>query len=87
MKLNIKAFSLSAGIVWGLVIFLMTNISLFQGGTGKNLYRLSHFYYGYSFSFVGSIIGLIWGFVTAFAAGWIFSILYNVFCGKGQASS
>jgi len=87
MKLNVKAFALSAGVVCGLVIFLMTDISLLQGGTGTNLSRLSHFYYGYSFSFVGSIIGLIWGFVTAFVAAWIFSILYNAFCGKKQASS
>ncbi|MGD1046132.1 MAG: hypothetical protein ABR936_12565 [Bacteroidota bacterium] len=87
MKLNVKAFALSAGIVWGLVIFLMTNISLLQGGTGGNISRLSHFYYGYSFSFVGSIIGLIWGFVTMFVAAWIFCILYNVLCGKGQISN
>ena len=39
------------------------------------------FYIGYSFSFVGSIIGLIWGFVTMFVAAWIFVVLYNRFAG------
>jgi hypothetical protein len=87
MKLNIKAFALSAGIVFWGVIFLMTNISLLRGGTGGHLTGLSIIYYGYSYSFVGSIIGLVWGFVTMFAAAWIFGMLYNTFCGKGQISS
>ena len=82
MKLNNKALALSAGIIWGLVIFLLTNISLLQGGAGDILSRLSHFYYGYKFSFIGSIIGLVWGFVTMYIVAYAFGFLYNKFCGK-----
>ena len=67
-KLNPKAFALALGIVWGLIIFLLTNISLLRGGEGEHLSRLSQFYIGYSFSFLGSLIGLVWGFVTMFVA-------------------
>jgi type II secretory pathway component PulF len=81
MKLNAKALALSAGIIWGLLIFLLTNISLLRGGGGEHLSRLAQFYIGYSFSFVGSLIGLVWGFVTMFIVGWVFAWLYNKFSG------
>jgi type II secretory pathway component PulF len=81
MKLNAKALALSAGIIWGLLIFLLTNISLLRGGEGEHLSRLSQFYIGYSFSFLGSLIGLVWGFVTMFIVGWVFAWLYNKLSG------
>jgi type II secretory pathway component PulF len=81
MKLNAKALALSAGILWGLLIFLLTNISLLRGGEGEHLSRLSQFYIGYSFSFLGSLIGLVWGFVTMFIVGWVFAWLYNKLSG------
>ena len=81
MKLNAKALALSAGILWGLLIFLLTNISLLRGGEGEHLSRLSQFYIGYSFSFLGSLIGLVWGFVTMFIVGWVFTWLYNKLSG------
>ena len=79
MKLNAKALALSAGMIWGLLIFLLTNIRLLRGGEGEHLSRLSQFYIGYSFSFLGSLIGLVWGFVTMFIVGWVFAWLYNKF--------
>jgi hypothetical protein len=79
MKLNAKAFALSAGIVWGLIVFLGTIIMLLRGYPGSNLSNLGGIYLGYSISFVGSIIGFIWGFVTMFIVAWLFSFLYNKF--------
>ena len=87
MKLNAKAFALSAGIIWGVAVFLVTNVSLLRGGHGDTLSRLAQIYIGYSFSFVGSIIGLIWGFVTMFIAAWIFVVLYNRFAGPPAPKS
>lgn len=78
MKLNAKALSLAAGIVWGVVVFLVTNISLLRQG-GQTLSRLAQIYPGYSVSFVGSIIGLIWGFVSMAVLAWLFVWLYNRF--------
>ena len=87
MKLNAKALGLSAGIIWGLLIFLLTNISLLRGGEGEHLSRLAQFYIGYSFSFLGSLIGLVWGFVTMFIAAWVFALLYNKFAGPSKPES
>ncbi len=77
MKLNKLAFALAVGIVWGLIVFLVTNIDLMRGGTGEHLSRLAQIYVGYTVSFLGRIIGLLWGFVTMFLAGWIVAWLYN----------
>lgn len=84
MKLQPKAFALSLGVVWGLVVFLLTNIGLLRGSLGEHLSRLSIVYIGYSFSFIGSIIGLIWGFVSACLMGWLLAWLYNRFAGSSS---
>jgi len=77
MKLNKNAFALALGIVWGVIVFLVTNIDLLRGGSGEHLSRLSQIYLGYRVSFLGSIIGLLWGFVTMSIAAWVAAWLYN----------
>lgn len=79
MKLNKNAFALALGIVWGVIVFLITNIDLLRGGSGEHLSRLSQIYLGYRVSLLGSIIGLLWGLVTMFIAGWVVAWLYNRF--------
>ena len=85
MKLDGKAFALASGIVWGVVVFLATNVSLLRGG-GETLSKLAQVYPGYAVSFVGSIIGLVWGFVTMFVLAWVFVWLYNKFSKTGSAT-
>jgi hypothetical protein len=78
MKLNVKAFALTAAIICGLGIFLLTWwIILFEGAFGdKTLIGLV--YLGYSISPLGSLIGLAWGFVDGLIGGAIFAWLYNL---------
>lgn len=87
MKLVPKAFALSTGILWGLVVFLVTNVSLLRGGRGELLSRLALIYPGYSFSFVGSLLGFFWGFVSMFIIGWLLAVLYNKFSGSSAMRS
>lgn len=84
MKLQPKALGLSLGILSGVVLFLITNIGLLQGGRGEHFSLLSLFYVGYSYSFAGSIVGMIWGFVSMFISGWILAWLYNRFAGSSS---
>ncbi len=78
MKLNIKAFALTSGIVWGVGLFLLTLwIMAFDGATGEPT-LLGRLYRGYSISPGGSIIGLIWGFADGLIFGAIFAWLYNI---------
>ena len=81
MKLNIKAFALAAGILWGLGLFALTWwIIAFEGITNDPT-PLAAVYRGYSVSPLGSVIGLVWGFFDALIGGAIFAWLYNVLTG------
>ena len=77
MKFNIKAFSLTCGIIWGLSVLLSTFWILITGASGKTLGKLGKFYMGYSVSWGGAFVGLIWGFVDGLIVGAIFALLYN----------
>ncbi len=77
MKLNIKAFALTCGVVWGLGLFFLTWwIIAFDGATGEAT-LIGRLYRGYTISGIGSLIGLIWGFFDALIGGLIFAWLYN----------
>ena len=77
MKLNIKAFGLTCGILWGLAVLLSTYWIIIIGSPGSTLALIQKFYFGYSVSWLGGIVGLIWGFVDGFICGAIFAWLYN----------
>ena len=82
MKLNIKAFALTCGLIWGVALFMLTWwIMLFEGNTGDITF-LGRIYRGYSISPAGSIIGLIWAFPDGLIGGAIFAWLYNYLAGK-----
>jgi hypothetical protein len=77
MKLDIRAAAVTAALVWGLGVFLLTWwIILFEGATGDVTW-LGHIYRGYTISPLGSVIGLVWALVDGFIAGGIFAWLYN----------
>ena len=78
MKLNVKAFALACGVVWGLGLFFLTWwIIAFDGATGE-ITLIGRLYRGYSISPLGSIVGLIWAFVDGLIGGAIFAWLYNL---------
>jgi len=77
MKLNIKAFALTSGLIWGLGLFCLTWwIIAFDGATGEPT-LIGRLYRGYSITPLGSIIGLAWAFADAAIGGAIFAWLYN----------
>ena len=76
MLLDQKALGLASGIFWGATVLLMTLGVMVLGG-GNHLILLSKFYWGYSISPLGLVVGFIYGFVDGFIGGWIFGWLYN----------
>ncbi|MFP4547846.1 MAG: bacteriophage holin [Fidelibacterota bacterium] len=85
MKLNIKAFALTCGILWGLGVFFLTWwVIMFDGATGE-ITLLGKIYRGFSISPAGSFIGLIWGFFDALIGGAIFAWIYNLIAGKSSS--
>jgi hypothetical protein len=77
MKLNVKAFALSAGILWGAVMLVVTLVELWRGA-GQHIALLGGIYPGYQISYLGSIAGLLYGFVTAGILGALLAWLYNM---------
>lgn len=78
-KLDPVAFGLAVGIVAGLVLFLATLFLVLKGGDsiGPNLQLLGQFLPGYSVTTLGSLLGLAYGFVFGFFAGWGFAVIRN----------
>ncbi len=78
MKLNVKAFALACGLIWGVGLLGLTWwLIMFEGATGEKL-GIGRFYIGYNVSAVGSVIGMVWGFFDALIGGAIFAWLYNL---------
>lgn len=78
MKLNVKAFALTCGIIWGVGLFVLTWwIIAFGGATGETT-LIGRVYLGYRISPLGSFIGLGWAFVDGLIGGAIFAWLYNL---------
>lgn len=78
MKLNVKAFALTCGLVWSLGLFIFTWwLIVLDGATGE-MTLIGRLYRGYSISPTGSIIGLIWAFIDGLITGAIFAWFYNL---------
>jgi hypothetical protein len=89
MKLNVLAFGLACGLVWGLGVFCLAWwVMAFEGVTHDSMV-LGHIYRGFNISPLGSVIGLVWGLFDGFFGGLIMAAIYNAlvgcrFCTKSQ---
>ncbi len=83
MKLNVKAFALAGGVLWGASMFIITWwIMWFTGDTSDPTIVGKFYYIGYSISPRGSAIGALYGFFDAGIGCAIFAWLYNKIAGK-----
>lgn len=81
MKLDTKALALTAGILWGVYVFLIALLASF----GVNLpwfneqivAELAKVYFGYTATIGGAFLGLVYGLACGGLSGWIFGWLYN----------
>ena len=74
--MNVKAFAVAAGIVWGFLLFVFTSVEAARGG-GHTLELLSFWFPGYSITYLGSVVGLVYGIVSGALIGAAFCWLYN----------
>jgi hypothetical protein len=79
LKLDRIALGVSLGMTTGVLLCLLTIILVLKGGdaVGRNLGLLRQFFPAYSVTLPGSILGLFYGFVGGFAAGWGFAFVRN----------
>ena len=82
MRLNIKAFALTCGLLWGFGLFFITWWMIaFDGATGEAT-LIGKVYRGYRIDAVGSLIGLVWAFFDGLIGGAIFAWLYNLIAAR-----
>ncbi len=79
MKLNVKAMALTFAIIASVGLFCLTWwVILFEGASYEpNL--ISKIYRGYTFSPVGSIIGMLWALADGAIGGACIAWVYNLF--------
>ncbi len=78
IRLNVKAFAVAFGLIWGIGVFVLTWwIMAFDGATGQAT-LIGQVYRGYSISPLGSLIGLAWATPDGLIWGALFAWLYNL---------
>lgn len=77
MKMNVKGVAITGGIIWGILLFLTTLISVYTGYAAAFLTGIASIYPGYSISLGGSVIGLVYGFFDIFLGVYIFVWIYK----------
>lgn len=73
------------GIVGGVGLFLATAWLLIRGGpnVGQTLGLLRHYFPGYSVTWPGTLVGLLYGALVGAVTGWITARAYNWIVAKG----
>jgi len=63
-----------------MLLFLATLVLVLKGGVvvGPKLQLLEQYFPGYSVTMLGSLLGLVYGFLTGFAGGWGFAFVRNI---------
>jgi hypothetical protein len=82
MKLDVKAFGLACGLVWGLGLFCLTWWIIAFDGASRAPTLIGHIYRGYTISPIGSLIGLAWALADGFFGGIVFAWVYNKLSGS-----
>ena len=76
------ALGVASAIVFGLLMLALTIIAIFlDGGDGeRSLYLglLNNYFYGYSVTPTGALVGTFWGFVVGFVAGFFAAFVRNL---------
>jgi len=82
LKLDRVAMGISLGLNAGVLLFLATLMLVLKGGesgahVGPTLGLLSQYFPGYTVTAAGSVLGLLYGFVSGFVVGWCFAFIRN----------
>lgn len=82
MKLNVKAFAIALGLVWGLCLMFLAWASCYATGMAGMYSTMKSMYVGMDSSFVGGVAGFAWGFVAGAIHGALIAYFYNRLVGK-----
>ena len=76
--LHKRAFGVAIGLASGLAVAAITLIYVVHGGTPEvNLGLLKAYFWGYTPTPWGILVGFWWGFLAGFVAGWFLAFCRN----------
>jgi len=75
-KLNVKALAIALGSAWALCM-LFTGWAAMFGWSTKFVEIMGSAYIGFEPSFLGGIIGALWGFLDGAIGGLVIALIYN----------
>jgi hypothetical protein len=79
VRIHRFVLTVTLALIGGATLFFLTALLLLKGGepVGPHLNLLGEYLPGYSVSWIGSIIGFLWGAAIGGTLGWIFGSVYN----------
>lgn len=89
MRLAPVSFGFALGILWGLGMLLIGWAGWLWGYGIPWIQVWGSVYLGFGPSFMGGIVGAVWGFIDFFIFGWLIALIYNLCarCVKKQDTS
>jgi hypothetical protein len=83
-RLHVWALTLSLGIVSAIFMLFFGWMGALGWGT-EMIKSFTNFYIGFEPTFIGGIIGAVWGFVEGAITGWLIAVIYNIFMCKTKS--
>lgn len=79
LRIHEQGWGIAFGLVFGLGLFITTNILVVKGGptVGPHLSLLRVYFPGYSVTFLGSLVGFVYTFVLGYGVGRVIATTYN----------
>ena len=83
------ALAIVCAMIGGVGLFVMTAWLLIQGGpdVGQHLQLLSNYFFGYSVTWWGTVVGLFYGALCGGVVGWAIGTIYNKVVGIREKST
>ena len=74
-----RALGVAVGSLVAFLVFGATALHVvLRPGAALDIGLLSQYFYGYTVSWQGSVVGAFWGFFTGFVAGWFLAFVRNL---------
>ncbi len=79
-RIHAGVLALVGALIGGAGLFIATAWLVIKGGAnvGQHLGLLSWYFYGYSVTWPGAFVGLLWGALSGGAIGWLIGAVYNL---------
>jgi len=72
-----SALGFAFGLLVGGGLFILTAVHVLLQIEGLPLGLLNQYFTGYTVSWAGAFIGLLWGFAVGFIGGWLLGFVHN----------